>query len=322
MGWLRAHGVLPSRISPEQLHRVLDGSFIISERPVQFDHPVVEAGLIQTVKEAGAALLFFDTLGKSLGTEQSENDNDTASAVTGMLSRVAAATGCTCIFTHHTGYGNKERGRGASAWTQGLDFAYVIKGTADDLQNGKAVRLVPIKMRDDQWPPTVRFRLKSVDDIEVVGSNGEPVHLPSAAIEQVTAPDVPSATADLKRYTTGISGGKNTNALYLAIGILLSLEDVNGSLEDSRAVTRKEFREQYNTHLQEMAQRGGVKAPRLTDAYSKALFAQLVGRLPQLVLKDGKGRATGYLLTDLGKQLAAGTYDEFHEWWKSEAERP
>ena len=70
--------------------------------------------------------------------------------------------------------------------------------------------------------------------------------------------------------------------------------------------------------MQEMAQRGGVNAPKLTDTYAKALLAQLVGRLPPLILRDGQGRATGYLLTDLGKQLVARTYDEFHEWWNPE----
>ena len=316
-GWLHEQGILPEQVAVSRLLESLKGRALISRYPLQFDHLQFESGLIATIQQINAGLVIFDTLGKSLGAEQSENDNDTANTITGMLSRIVAKTGCTCLFTHHTGYQDQARGRGASAWTQGLDFAYRISGTRDGFKGGRPVQLVPLKFRDDQWPDVQRFRLKSIPDLVLVAPDGEEISTPSAVIEPELEHDFPSVdNVDLKRYTTAIESGENTQALHLALGVLLGLEEINGIIEDTPRVSKKDFLTNYNGHLERTAQQAHVEGPKLKDTYAKALLAQLCGHTPPLIRKDGRGRATGYLVTDVGKRMAARTVDEFDRWWK------
>jgi hypothetical protein len=167
-GWLVAHGKLPLHFTAVQLKDVLAGRFVLVASPPKFDYPDLERALVDSTKETRAALLIFDTMGKSLGVDQLEDSNDVANQVTGLLSRVTAATGCTALFSHHSGHSDKTRARGASAWTQGVDFAYVIRGTAADVAAGQPVTLVPSKMRDDERPKPHAFKLAPVS-LEIDG---------------------------------------------------------------------------------------------------------------------------------------------------------
>ena len=319
MGWLVAHHQLPTQVTPEHLHTVLNDRAIISEYPVRFDDPDVEAGLIRTIESAGAALLIIDTLGKSLGAEQSEDKNDTANAVTGMLSRIAAATGCAVVFTHHTGYGDRSRGRGASAWTQGLDFAYIIDGSANDLMGGRSLRLKTIKMRDDQWPPVLPFRLKVLEEPIALSQGGEAQSVTSAVIEPVTDVDFPAVdvTTDLTLYTTRIGRGDNTHALHLALAVMGSVDSANRAASGHGPVTRKEFVGAYNARLDAEATKTGVASSKLADGPAKILLGQLRDHLPPLIRREGKGRAASYILTEDGRRLAASTFADFDAWWKT-----
>jgi hypothetical protein len=166
--WLVQHGKLPREFSTAQLKNVLDGRFLLAAYPPKLDDPDLEPGLVDTVRELGVGLVIFDTMGKSLGADQLEDSNDVANQVTGLLSRVTADTGCTVFFSHHSGHGDKTRARGASAWTQGVDFAYLIRGTAADFAAGQPVTLVPSKMRDEELPKPRGFKLAPVS-LEIDG---------------------------------------------------------------------------------------------------------------------------------------------------------
>ncbi len=321
-GWLVTYGYLPPWLSLADMHEVLHDRFILSEHPVQLDHPAVEAGLINTMRQTGAGLLILDTLGKSLGSEQSENDNDTANAVTGMLSRIAEVADCTCIFAHHTGYQDKKRGRGASAWTQGLDFGFVIEGRASDFKDGNAVRLIPTKARDgEEWPPDLPFRLKPVPDLVFVAPDGDTVAQSSAVIEEGAALALAELTAaSLEAYTTCVESSENTNALYLALRTILNVQEMNAATTDLPKVSRKQLQEQYNAWLQDRALEAGVEPPKLTDTYAKALLAQLSQESKRLIRRTGKGRGTGYVVTDVGTHVAVGSFDQFDRWWRESAQ--
>ena len=145
-----------------------------------------------------------------------------------MLSRMAAETGCSTIFTHHTGY-EKRRGRGASGWTQGLDFAYLIDGSREAFTAGRSVQLVATKMRDGPWPPAQAFRLKSLPGLSLTPQGGEVRTVDSAVVEQAEAASIPpslpakifdyiqfenpGATQGEVRGDIGGSHGKVDNAL-------------------------------------------------------------------------------------------------------------
>ena len=155
----------------------------INRYPTRFDDPHFEEGLIATIEELGAGLVVIDTLGKTLGQDQPENDNDVANGITGMLSRIAARTGCATLFTHHVGHNDQGRARGASAWEQGLDFEYVIEGDREDLDAGEPLTLRARKMRDGAIPPPVGFRLKRLPGLSWTDADGRDEAFRSAAIE-------------------------------------------------------------------------------------------------------------------------------------------
>jgi hypothetical protein len=148
--------------------------------PPLFDHQDLEAGLLDSVRDMNAGLVIIDTRNKSLGADQSEDSNDTAGQVNGVLSRVSAATGCTFVTTHHTGHRARARGRGASAWIQGVDFSFLVVGNAIMMASGQVMKLEPNKMRDDEWPDPVAFRLKKVEGLWV-----DEKHWNSAVLEGV-----------------------------------------------------------------------------------------------------------------------------------------
>jgi hypothetical protein len=223
--WLVHHDKLPPKFTIGQLRGLLDGRFVLAAYPPKFDDPDLETGLIDTAMELAAKLVVFDTMGKSLGMDQLEDSNDVANQVTGLLSRVTAATGCTALFSHHSGHGDKTRARGASAWTQGVDFAYTIRGTAADFAAGQPVTLVPSKMRDEELPKPRAFKLAPVS-LEIDGRL-----VPSAVV--VPAESGPSQSLKARLFTYieqnpgrgkgAIRGGVqgDNNAIDDALGDLL-----------------------------------------------------------------------------------------------------
>lgn len=158
-GWLVRHGELSEEFTRAELADVLEGRFTLSGGNLRLDDPKLEDVLIRTIRENGTKLLVLDTLGRLLGSDQSEDSNDTANAVMGSLQRVAAPTGCTILIPHHPGHTNQYRGRGGSAWAQAADFVLVAQG---DLRDGKPVRLVNTKQRDAELFEDMAYRLRSV----------------------------------------------------------------------------------------------------------------------------------------------------------------
>jgi hypothetical protein len=134
--------------------------FILSTLPPQFDHGAIEDILRDSIDHYGVVLAIIDTRGKSLGAGQLEDSADTANHVQGLLSRVAAETGCTVIAAHHTPLNDKGRGRGSSGWTQGADFAWIIQGSARTFAAGDPVALAVFKSRDATWHRPIRFELR------------------------------------------------------------------------------------------------------------------------------------------------------------------
>lgn len=208
-GWLVEHELLSHRTSHEELATVLGERIVINQHPPRFDEPDFEEGLINAIEQYRARLVVIDTLGKTLGPGQIENDNDVANTVTGMLSRIAAQTGCTTLFTHHTGHSDDSRGRGASAWEQGLEFSYVIKGTLEEFRRGRPMALTAHKMRDAPLPPPVGFRLQKLPGLFMAEGDGR------------GGRDVSSAVIQLD--TTPAAG------LPLAARVFLFIRDVPGS---------------------------------------------------------------------------------------------
>ena len=256
MGWLCDHELLDANATPEELFGVLEDRVILNRYPMTFDDREFEVGLSNTVSDSGAGLVIIDTLGKTLGADQPENDNDVANAITGMLSRMAAETGCTTIFTHHTGY-EKKRGRGASGWTQGLDFAYLIDGSREAFTAGGSVQLVATKMRDGPWPPDQAFRLKPLPGLSLATPGGDVKTVDTAVVERAEAASTPpSLAARIFSYIKFENPGSTQGELRTAIGgnrgkmknALAELER-QGSIENRGAENRHEYHANSQWHL-------------------------------------------------------------------------
>ena len=234
-GWLVEHGLLPDGASLQEMFELLDGRVIINRYPTRFDDPDFEVGLVATVEDTKAGLVFIDTLGKTLGRDQPENDNDVANNITGMLSHVTARTNCTVVMTHHTGLAGEGRARGASAWEQGMDFAYLIKGSRQDLNDGDPVSLVPRKMRDGTRPRPIAFRLKRLPGLTMAsGRDCEPAFIQAAVVEAARTP--PAALPLVARTFTYIQTNPGSAKGAVCSGVVGGTEKVRGAILELEAI--------------------------------------------------------------------------------------
>lgn len=133
----------------------------------------------QAAMEAGSvALIIIDTLNRNMGGgDESSTADMTAfiAAVDEVKDRYDAAA----MIVHHTGHGNKERGRGSSAMLGALDAEYRVE------KEGEVITVTNTKMKDAAPPPPIAFELVEVE----VGTSrlGEPIT--SAALTETDPPE-------------------------------------------------------------------------------------------------------------------------------------
>lgn len=229
LAWLVDHGLAPPEISVKDLFSVLEDKVTISHGAVRFDDPRFEDALRNTIEKTGAKLVVVDTYGKTLGPDQDENDNGDANEITGMLSAIAAETGATVILIHHVGKSNSTQARGASAFEQGLDFEFVVKGRLDELRSGEPAELVCRKLRDGELPRPLLYRLKEVPDLRLHRPGSlEPDPRSGVTVEPAESEDLPlTAEAEVFR-TIEEQPGCGSGAIRGILG--RRREDVNGLL--------------------------------------------------------------------------------------------
>lgn len=161
-GWLAHHGHLPESFTRAELAEALEGRAVLTAGILRLDDPQLERTLLRTVEVEGTRLLVLDTLGRLLGADQSDADNDTANRVMGTLHRVASETGVTVLLVHHPGHAAQERSRGASAWEQAADFVFTVRGSPSDVRDGRTLTLRNRKQRDAELAEDVGYRLQSL----------------------------------------------------------------------------------------------------------------------------------------------------------------
>ena len=181
-GWLAAQERLPERFTRRDLSEVLSRRAMIAQYPLRLDDPRLVQGLINTIEASGVRIVVMDTLGRLLGSEQSDDHNDTANSVMHDLHEVAAETGATILLIHHTGHENTDRSRGASAWEQAVDFVFVVKGSAKGFSDGLPVDLVNKKLKEGDPAYPLAFAKREVS-LTVEGDSRS-----SAVVELARAP--------------------------------------------------------------------------------------------------------------------------------------
>lgn len=126
------------------------------------------------------ALIIIDTLARNFGPGDENSTSDMNCYVAALDDLRAHYPGCAILTIHHTGHGDKSRGRGAISLPGALDF-----NARAEKVNG-VVTLTTIKMKDAEEPAPLAFEFCQVD----LGGGASSVALRStmAPAERAAAP--------------------------------------------------------------------------------------------------------------------------------------
>ena len=118
----------------------------------------VMRGIKAKVEQHGVpALIVVDTLARNFGGLD-ENSNKDMGLFVQHMDRLKYELQTTILIVHHTGQGNKDRARGASALKGAVDIEHRVEARA-----GGTIALQTTKMKDAELPEPVLMRLHSMD---------------------------------------------------------------------------------------------------------------------------------------------------------------
>jgi hypothetical protein len=139
-------------------------------------------------KECGEpALIIFDTLARNFGPGDENSTKDMSAFILG-ADQIREQSKACILLVHHTGHGDKSRGRGAMALKGALDAEYRLE--KDDQGT---VRVSCTKMKDFKPPAPMAFKIRTVE----LGINDEDgKEVTSAVLDSIDfeAPTKPSNT--------------------------------------------------------------------------------------------------------------------------------
>lgn len=125
----------------------------------------VMRGIKAKVQQYGVpALIVVDTLARNFGGLD-ENSNKDMGLFVQHMDRLKYELQTTVLIVHHTGQGNKDRARGASALKGAVDIEHRVEAKA-----GGTIALQTTKMKDAELPEPVLMRLHGVDLGEIGNS--------------------------------------------------------------------------------------------------------------------------------------------------------
>lgn len=162
-------------------------------------------------------LIVIDTLHRNLGGE--ENSADDMGIFFHHADVIRFRYGCTVLIVHHTGHGDKERGRGTSSIRAALDIEYLLSS------NGTTRTLKPTKAKDMPRPAPLLFNLK---EIELPWKDADGDHETSVILE---AANGSAAMPDTKASAN----------IRLGVETLCTVLDTTGRDEVTLEAWRQEF---------------------------------------------------------------------------------
>ena len=147
-----------------------DSPLYISTGGGNLCNPDGAAEIVEAIESIGEppALIVIDTLARNFGPGD-ENSTKDMNMFIAALDRIRERYRCTIILIHHTGHGDKSRGRGAMALKGALDAEYRM-----DKDIHGTVRLEATKMKDAEIPDPMAFTITSVE-IGMIDEDGETV---------------------------------------------------------------------------------------------------------------------------------------------------
>ncbi len=134
-----------------------DALTVITES-IPLDSPTAAGQLGDLLHESEASLLIIDTVSRSKGG-LSESDNDDMGKYLGLAEEAAQRTDAAVVPVHHSGWRDKSRERGASAFRGNVDQTLLIE---NDTQNSDRKKLKMLKNRGGPDDHTLELKLMTI----------------------------------------------------------------------------------------------------------------------------------------------------------------
>ena len=184
--WFERHGEPPRNIQ-------------ICTAPIALTDPAGIAALVAEIKAMpeAPALIVVDTINRNFGPGDENATADMTRAVAG-LDAIRNATGAAILAAHHSGHGDKTRGRGSSVLRASVDVEYAVE------KFDRTVQVRCTKAKDFDHPAPLAWTLEK-QPLPWADEDGTP--LDSAVLEsgELHEPPPPPNTARM--------GGNQTKAL-------------------------------------------------------------------------------------------------------------
>lgn len=123
----------------------------------------------RVVSEVGKpVLIVLDTVARNFGPGD-ENSTEDMRGFVAACDRLREETGACIVLVHHTGHGDKTRGRGSSVLPGAVDSDLILS-----VDEGRVIRLESNKVKDGEPLAGLAFRLERVD-LGTFDDEGEPI---------------------------------------------------------------------------------------------------------------------------------------------------
>ena len=131
----------------------------------------VSQSIEQIVKETGVkpVLVIIDTLARNMGGDENSTQ-DMNAFIKHLDTFLKEPYRCCVMVVHHSGTGDKDRGRGSSAMKGAIDAEYKVALHAAS----KTIQITSVKMKDAELPPAKHFALTQIE-LGIKDKNDQPV---------------------------------------------------------------------------------------------------------------------------------------------------
>jgi hypothetical protein len=144
--------------------RETNDNLFISERPAALMCPDDTNEVRELIDQIGnVTLIVIDTLHRNFGAGDENSSKDFAQFLNN-IDRQLKTCGATILVIHHSGHGDKERGRGSSAIRAAMDFEYKVEKKQVD----KKLCFSNTKMKDFKPPEAMFFDFRTEGDSVVL----------------------------------------------------------------------------------------------------------------------------------------------------------
>jgi hypothetical protein len=150
-----------------------DAPLFVSRAAVQFLDAASGAYVTAAIDALAAAhgrprLIVVDTLARNFGPGDENSTADMSAFVAALDKLRDRFPGCTVLLVHHSGHGEKDRGRGSSVLRGALDAEFKVA------KSGESVTLSNLKMKDAPPPREMEFALVEAAGSVALEYTGEP----------------------------------------------------------------------------------------------------------------------------------------------------